>query len=107
MSCASSYLSLQGQAPVDEEIEVRCAIQKIPVEHRAYTADHAGLWRCGMRANHKRMSGFCTKIIDIAAVHLFDESTLKINIIAGVIYDDHLVPLDLAHARNGVKQFVH
>jgi len=57
VSRASFYRSLQEQRPVEEEIEVRSAIQQIAVEHRrryGYRRISAELRRRGMLVNHKR-----------------------------------------------------
>jgi putative transposase len=58
ISQASFYRSLQEQRPVEEEMEVRSAIQRIAVEHRlryGYRRVAAELRRQGMRVNHKRV----------------------------------------------------
>jgi putative transposase len=50
---------LQEPAPVEEEIEVRSAIQQIAIEHRrryGYRRIAAELRRRGMRVNHKRVA---------------------------------------------------
>jgi putative transposase len=52
------YRSLQEQHPVEEEMEVRSAIQQIALEHRrryGYRRISAELRRRGMRVNHKRV----------------------------------------------------
>jgi len=58
VSRASFYRSFQEQRPVEEEMEVRSAIQQIAVEHRrryGYRRISAELRRRGMRVNHKRV----------------------------------------------------
>ena len=53
------YRSLQGQRPIEEEMEVRSAIQKIALEHRrryGYRRITAELHHPGMQANHKRVA---------------------------------------------------
>jgi len=55
VSRAGFYRSLQEQRPVEEEMEVRSAIQQIAVEHRrryGYRRISAGLRRRGMLVNH-------------------------------------------------------
>src|SRR6202140_4454841 len=55
---ARFYRSLQGRAPVEEDMEVRSAIQQIAVEHRrryGYRRISAELRRRGMLVNHKRV----------------------------------------------------
>jgi putative transposase len=52
------YRSLQEQQPVEEEMEVRAAIQQIALEHRrryGYRRITAELHRRGMQVNHKRV----------------------------------------------------
>jgi len=52
------YRSLQEQHPVEEEMEVRSAIQQIALEHRrryGYRRISAELRRRGMTVNHKRV----------------------------------------------------
>jgi putative transposase len=52
------YRSLQEQQPVEEEMEVRSAIQQIALEHRrryGYRRITAELHRRGMQINHKRV----------------------------------------------------
>jgi putative transposase len=52
------YRSLKEQQPVEEEMEVRSAIQQIALEHRRrypYRRITAELHRRGMEVNHKRM----------------------------------------------------
>ena len=59
VSRASFYRSLQEQRPVEEEMEVRSAIQQIVVEHRrryGYRRVAAELRRRGMLVNHKRVA---------------------------------------------------
>jgi transposase InsO family protein len=59
VSRAGFYRSLQEQRPVEEEMEVRSAIQQIAVEHRrryGYRRISAELRRRGMLANHKRVA---------------------------------------------------
>jgi transposase InsO family protein len=59
VSRASFYRSLQEQRPVEEEMEVRSAIQQIAVEHRrryGYRRVSAELRRRGMLVNHKRVA---------------------------------------------------
>ena len=58
VSRAGFYRSLQEQRPVEEEIEVRSAIQQIAIEHRrryGYRRISAELRRRGMQVNHKRV----------------------------------------------------
>ena len=53
------YRSLKEQHPVEEEMEVRSAIQQIAVEHRrryGYRRITAELHRRGMQVNHKRVA---------------------------------------------------
>jgi putative transposase len=53
------YRSLQEQQPVEEEMEVRSAIQQIALEHRrryGYRRITAELHRRGMLVNHKRVA---------------------------------------------------
>jgi putative transposase len=53
------YRSLQEQRPVEEEMEVRCAIQQIALEHRrryGYRRITEELHRRGMPVNHKRVA---------------------------------------------------
>jgi len=53
------YRSLLEQMPVEEEMEVRSAIQRIAVEHRrryGYRRITAELRRRGMLVNHKRVA---------------------------------------------------
>jgi len=53
------YRSLSEQMPVEEEMEVRSAIQRIAVEHRrryGYRRITAELRRRGMLVNHKRVA---------------------------------------------------
>ena len=59
VSRAGFYRSLQEQRPVEEEMEVRSAIQQIAVEHRrryGYRRISAELRRRGMLVNHKRVA---------------------------------------------------
>jgi len=59
VSRASFYRSLQEQWPVDEEMELRSAIQQIAVDHRrryGYRRVSAELRRRGMLVNHKRVA---------------------------------------------------
>ena len=59
VSRAGFYRSLQEQRPVEEEMEVRSAIQQITVEHRrryGYRRISAELRRRGMLVNHKRVA---------------------------------------------------
>ena len=59
VSRAGFYRSLQEQRPVEEEMEVRSAIQQIAVEHRrryGYRRVAAELRRRGMLVNHKRVA---------------------------------------------------
>ena len=59
VSRAGFYRSLQEQMPVEEEMEVRSAIQQIAVEHRrryGYRRVTAELRRRGMLVNHKRVA---------------------------------------------------
>ena len=58
VSRAGFYRSFREQHPVEEEMEVRSAIQQIAVEHRrryGYRRISAELRRRGMRVNHKRV----------------------------------------------------
>ena len=58
VSQASFYRSLQEKRPVEEEMEVRSAIQQVAVEHRrryGYRRISAELRRKDMRVNHKRV----------------------------------------------------
>ena len=58
VSRASFYRSLGEQRPVEEEMEVRSAIQQIALGHRrryGYRRISAELRRRGMRVNHKRV----------------------------------------------------
>lgn len=58
VSRAGFYRSLQEQRPVEEEMEVRSAIQQIALGHRrryGYRRISAELRRQGMRVNHKRV----------------------------------------------------
>ena len=59
VSRAGFYRSLQEQVPVEEEMEVRSAIQTIALEHRrryGYRRITAELRRRGMLVNHKRVA---------------------------------------------------
>jgi putative transposase len=58
VSRRSFYRSLKEQQPVEEEMEVRSAIQQIALEHRrryGYRRITAELHRRGMQINHKRV----------------------------------------------------
>src|SRR6202007_2808425 len=58
VSRRSFYRSLKERQPVDEEMEVRSAIQQIALEHRrryGYRRITAELHRRGMPENHKRV----------------------------------------------------
>ena len=58
VSRRSFYRSLKEQQPVEEEMEVRSAIQQIALEHRrryGYRRITAELHRRGMQVNHKRV----------------------------------------------------
>jgi putative transposase len=58
VSRASFYRSFHQQQPVEEELEVRSAIQQIAIEHRrryGYRRISAELRRQGMQVNHKRV----------------------------------------------------
>jgi putative transposase len=58
VSRAGFYRSLLERAPVEEDVEVRSAIQQIALEHRrryGYRRVTAELRRRGMRVNHKRV----------------------------------------------------
>ncbi len=58
VSRATFYRSLREQQPVEEEMEVRSAIQEIALEHRrryGYRRITAELRRRGMPVNHKRV----------------------------------------------------
>jgi transposase InsO family protein len=59
VSRASFYRNLQERMPVEEDMEVRSAIQQIAVEHRrryGYRRIAAELRRRGMPVNHKRVA---------------------------------------------------
>lgn len=59
VSRATFYRSLREQQPVEEEMEVRSAIQQIALEHRrryGYRRITAELRRRGMQVNHKRVA---------------------------------------------------
>ena len=59
VSRAGFYRSLRERTPIDEDMEVRSAIQQIAVEHRrryGYRRMAAELRRRGMLVNHKRVS---------------------------------------------------
>ena len=59
VSRAGFYRSLQEQEPVEEDMEVRSAIQKIFAEHKrryGYRRVSAELRRRGMMVNHKRVA---------------------------------------------------
>jgi transposase InsO family protein len=59
VSRAGFYRCLQEQVPVEEDMEVRSAIQQIAVEHRrryGYRRIAAELRRRGMLVNHKRVA---------------------------------------------------
>jgi transposase InsO family protein len=59
VSRAGFYRSLQERMPVEEDMEVRSAIQQIAVEHRrryGYRRIAAELRRRGMLVNHKRVA---------------------------------------------------
>jgi putative transposase len=59
VSRRSFYRSLKEQQPVEEEMEVRSAIQQIALEHRrryGYRRITAELHRRGMPVNHKRVA---------------------------------------------------
>ncbi len=59
VSRAGFYRSLREQMPVEEEMEVRSAIQAIALEHRrryGYRRITAELRRRGMLVNHKRVA---------------------------------------------------
>jgi transposase InsO family protein len=59
VSRAGFYRSLQEQMPVEEDMEVRSAIQQIVVEHKrryGYRRVNAELRRRGMLVNHKRVA---------------------------------------------------
>ncbi len=58
VSRASFYRCFHKQQPVEEELEVRSAIQQIAIEHRrryGYRRISAELRRRGMQVNHKRV----------------------------------------------------
>ncbi len=58
VSRAGFYRLLQERVPVEEDVEVRSAIQQIALEHRrryGYRRVTAELRRRGMRVNHKRV----------------------------------------------------
>ncbi len=58
VSRASFYRSLREQRPIEEEMEVRSAIQQIALEHRrryGYRRISQELRRRGMQVNHKRV----------------------------------------------------
>jgi transposase InsO family protein len=59
VSRAGFYRSLQGRAPIDEEMDVRSTIQAIVLEHRrryGYRRVTRELRRRGMVVNHKRVA---------------------------------------------------
>ena len=59
VSRAGFYRFLRGRAPVEEEMEVRSAIQQIAVDHRrryGYRRITAELRRRGLTVNHKRVA---------------------------------------------------
>jgi putative transposase len=59
VSRAGFYRSLQEQRPVEEEMEVRSAIQQMVLQHRrryGYRRVSAELRRQGMLVNHKRVA---------------------------------------------------
>ena len=59
VSRAGFYRSLQERVPVEENMEVRSAIQQIALEHRrryGYRRVTAELRRRGMLVNHKRVA---------------------------------------------------
>ena len=59
VSRAGFYRSLQEREPVEEDMEVRSAIQRIFAEHKrryGYRRVSAELRRCGMPMNHKRVA---------------------------------------------------
>ena len=59
VSRAGFYRSLLEQEPVEEDMEVRSAIQRIFAEHKrryGYRRVSAELRRCGMLVNHKRVA---------------------------------------------------
>src|SRR3989454_9943014 len=59
VSRAGLYRSLQERTPVEEDMELRSAIQQIVLEHRrryGYRRIAAELRRCGMLVNHKRVA---------------------------------------------------
>jgi len=58
VSRASFYRSLKERVPVEEEMEVRAAVQQMALEHRrryGYRRIGAELRRRGMQVNHKRV----------------------------------------------------
>ena len=58
VSRASFYRSFHERQPIEEEMEIRSAIQQIAIEHRrryGYRRISAELRRRGMRVNHKRV----------------------------------------------------
>jgi transposase InsO family protein len=58
VSRAGFYRSLQGHHPVEEDMEVRSAIQQIVLEHRGrygYRRGQVELRKLGMSINHKRL----------------------------------------------------
>jgi putative transposase len=59
VSRAGFYRSLQEQTPVEEDMEVRSAVQQVAMEHRrryGYRRISAELRRRGMLVNHKRVA---------------------------------------------------
>ena len=59
VSRAGFYRSLKEQRPVEEDMEVRSAVQAIALEHRrryGYRRITAELRRRGMLVNHKRVA---------------------------------------------------
>jgi putative transposase len=64
VSRASFYRSFEEQMPMEEEMEVRSAVQQIAVEHRrryGYRRIAAELRRRGMKVNHKRVARIMRK----------------------------------------------
>jgi len=70
VSRAGFYRSLQEQRSVEEEMEVRSAIQQIAVEHRrryGYRRIAAELRRRGMLVNHKRVDSIAVQgLVDLS-----------------------------------------
>jgi len=69
------YRSLQEQMPVEEDMEMRSAIQTIALEHRrryGYRRITAELRRRGMLVNHKRVARIMREY-NLMGVHLIQQ----------------------------------